>query len=148
MKRTPDDVLATELKRLAAKTAKTETGVGVVASVARKLPTDAFQLELQLQADAEAVLRTTFSVFQEEGDIRDDIVADTINPTVSAVVGSGFLRLNPAIVTVEVIPSGDKSTSVLIIGMAKEGLIKQHAGQKAAERIAKLLQSRILDDAG
>jgi len=30
-----------------------------------------------------------------------------------------------------------------IVGMAKEGLIKQHGGQKAAERIAELLRGRL-----
>jgi hypothetical protein len=39
--------------------------------------------------------------------------------------------------------SGDKSANVRIVGMAKEGLIKQHGGRKAAERIAGLLQTRI-----
>ena len=143
MQLTPDDVLAAELKKLAARAAKTETGVGVVASVARKLPTDAFQLELQIDADAETVLRTAFGVVQEEGVVREDIATNSNNPTLSAVIGSGFLRLNPAVVTVEVIPSGDKRTNVCITGMAKEGLIKQHGGRKAAERIARLLQSRL-----
>lgn len=143
MPQTPDEVLAAELKKLAVRAMKKETGAGVVSWVARQLPTDAFKLELQTTADAEAVLRTAFDVLQEEGSLRDDLASDSGNPTVSAVVGSGFLRLNPAVVTVEVIPSGNQCTSVTVVGMAKEGLIKQRGGQKAAERIASLLRSRL-----
>ncbi len=109
--------------------------------VAKKLPADAYKLELHIEADAEAVLRAAFDVLQEEGTLRDDIACESSNPTVSAVVGSGFLGLNPAAVTVEVIPSGDESSIVSIVGMAKEGLIKQRGGQRAAERIAERLRT-------
>ena len=142
MPQTPDEVLAAELKKLAVRATKKEAGAGVVSWVAKKLPTDAFKLELQIEADAEAVLRTAFDVLREAGTVRHDIACESSNPTVSAVVGSGFLRLNPAVVTVEVIPSGDESSLVTIVGVAKEGLIKQHGGRKAAERIAELLRSR------
>jgi len=53
------------------------------------------------------------------------------------------VRLSPALVTVEAVPSGDKTTRVVIVDMAKGGLIKQRGGQKAAERIAELLRSRL-----
>lgn len=142
MAQTPDEVLAAELKKLAVRATKKETGAGVVSRVAKKLPTDAYKLERYIDADAEAVLRAAFGVLQEEGTVRDDIACESSNPVVSAVVGSGFLGLNPAVVTVEVIPSGDESSLVTIVGMAKEGLIKQRGGQKAAERIAERLQSR------
>ncbi|HPM83941.1 MAG TPA: hypothetical protein PLF81_24715 [Candidatus Anammoximicrobium sp.] len=144
MPQTPDEVLAAELKKLAVRTTKKEAGAGVVSWVAKKLPTDAFKLELQIEADAETALRTAFEVLQEEGTLRDDIACESSNPTVSAVIGSGFLRLNPAVVTVEVVPSGAGNSIVTIVGAAKEGLIKQHGGQKAAERIAHLLRSKCL----
>jgi len=143
MAQTPDEVLAAELKKLAVKTTKKEAGAGAVSWVANKLPTDAFKAELHVKADAEATLRTVFDVLQSEGSIRHDIALESTNPTVSAVVGSGFMRLNPAVVTVEVIPSADDGTSVVIVGMAKEGLIKQHGGRKAAERIAARLRGRL-----
>lgn len=143
MPRTTDEVLAAELKKLAVRATKKEAGAGLVSWMAERLPTDAFRLELQVPADAEAALRTAFDVLQQEGTVRDDIALPSDSPTISAVVGSGFLRLNPAVVTVEVIPSGDGSSIVTIVGMAKEGLIKQHGGQKAAERIAEVLRRRL-----
>jgi hypothetical protein len=48
------------------------------------------------------------------------------------VVGAGCLSMNPALVTVRVGPDGQ----ILVRGVAKEGLIKQRAGQAAAERVA------------
>ena len=65
-------------------------------------------------------------------------------PCVSAVVGSGFLGLNPALVTIEVIPLGNNDVKVTVVGRAKEGLIKQRGGEKAARRIAGRLQDRLV----
>jgi hypothetical protein len=60
-------------------------------------------------------------------------------PTLAAVIGSGFMNMNPAVVTVEVVPTSDDLSKVSIRGVAKEGLIKQRAGEKAARRIGDLL---------
>jgi hypothetical protein len=56
-----------------------------------------------------------------------------------ALLGSGFLNLNPALVTIIVSRRDEMTTEVTIRGVAKEGLIKQRAGQKAAERVAAAL---------
>ena len=58
----------------------------------------------------------------------------------AAVVGSGLLNLNPAVVTVAVVPLAEDRTRATVTGTAKEGLIKQHAGEKAARRIAEQLR--------
>jgi hypothetical protein len=50
------------------------------------------------------------------------------------------MNLNPAVVTVTITSASGGGTSVHIRGAAKEGLIKQRAGQKAAERLAALLR--------
>jgi hypothetical protein len=55
---------------------------------------------------------------------------------IRGVIGAGFINLNPAVVTVTMTVDGKDQTAVHIRGAAKEGLIKQHAGQKAAERLA------------
>jgi hypothetical protein len=54
---------------------------------------------------------------------------------VIGVVGGGALNMNPAVVTVTISRSEDGS-SVVVRGAAKEGLIKQRAGQDAAKRVA------------
>jgi hypothetical protein len=59
---------------------------------------------------------------------------------VRGIVRAGIANLNPAVVTVTMMSTSDSGTSVQIRGAAKEGLIKQRAGQKAAERLAALLR--------
>ena len=139
MAKKPEEILAHELGKLAARASRDEMGEigeGVVRWVARKLPTDAFSVTLRLAADAEAVLRAGAELLEEEGQLQEVAGTAKAAPAVSAVVRSGFLGLNPAVVTIEVLPQSENEALVNVSGMAKEGLIKQHAGQKAAQRIA------------
>lgn len=61
----------------------------------------------------------------------------------SALVGSGFLRLNPAVVTVWLTPVASGRTKVRVHGVAKEGLIKQRGGQQVAQEIASRLRQSV-----
>ena len=142
MAKTPNEILAAELQKLATKATRKETGASVVGWVARKLPDDAFQTELQLSADAETALRTAYAVLQESGKIRDDVETPADVACISGVVGSGFLGLNPAVVTVQVISQDESVTDLVVTGVAKEGLIKQRAGEKAAKEIARKIVER------
>ena len=56
------------------------------------------------------------------------------------MVGAGVGNLNPAVVTVTISASAEGSRLV-IRGAAKEGLIKQRAGEKAAKRVAAAMTS-------
>jgi hypothetical protein len=136
----PDEILARQLEKLAARASEGEAGAGVVRWVARKLPTDAFTVVMHFDAGAEAVLRAAAGVLQSEGRIQDHSPATSEAPAITALVGSGFLNLNPALVTIEVVPEDGNRVAVNVTGMAKEGLIKQHAGEKAAKRVAGRLQ--------
>lgn len=143
MARKSEEILARELGKLAAQAGKDDIGqVGerVVRWVARKLPNDAFTIPLQLPADANTVLRAAADLLDEEGELQEVATPDSAAPAVSAVVRSGFLGLNPAVVTIEVLAQGENQATVNVSGMAKEGLIKQHAGEKAARRIADRLK--------
>ncbi len=138
-----NEILAAELQKLAAKAAKDETGAGVVGWVAKRLPNDTFQIQFQTPAASETALRTAHAVLQEKGQLREDIQAPPDIAALTAVVGSGFLGLNPALVTVQVTARADNLTDIQITGIAKEGLIKQHAGEKAAKAIAAQLAERL-----
>ncbi|WP_405715156.1 hypothetical protein OG264_36540 [Streptomyces xanthophaeus] len=59
--------------------------------------------------------------------------------TVRAVVGGGFGNMNPVVVTVTLTAAGPQGTAVCVRGAAKEGLIKQRAGEKTARQVAALL---------
>jgi hypothetical protein len=143
MSASPDEILARELEKLAARFSEEKEGAGVVRWVARKLPTDAFTVAMHFEAAAEAVLRVALDVLRSEGRIEDRSPAASEAPAITAVVGSGFLNLNPALVTIEVLPEEENRVAVNVTGIAKEGLIKQHAGEKAAKRIADRLKSSL-----
>ncbi|MFF5082728.1 hypothetical protein ACFY36_37285 [Actinoplanes sp. NPDC000266] len=57
-----------------------------------------------------------------------------------AVMGSGAMNMNPAVVTVT-LREQDGTVVATVRGVAKEGLIRQRAGQKAARRVAEQLVS-------
>jgi hypothetical protein len=89
-------------------------------------------------ADAQAVGHCG-ATLQRLGTPRDDGETTEIRTTIRALLGSGFLNLNPALVTITLSPRDEATTEVTIRGVAEEGLIKQRAGQKAAERVAAAL---------
>jgi hypothetical protein len=51
------------------------------------------------------------------------------------------LNLNPAVVTLQLLATTSTSTTIRVRGVAKEGLIRQRAGRKAAERVAARLRA-------
>jgi hypothetical protein len=54
---------------------------------------------------------------------------------VVGIIGAGALKMNPAVVTVVISPA-DHASAVVVRGAAREGLIKQRAGEDAARRTA------------
>ena len=50
-------------------------------------------------------------------------------------MGSGFMKLNPCLITVEIAPYSDSKSKAVIRGAAKEGLIKQGTAEKAVIRV-------------
>ena len=56
------------------------------------------------------------------------------------VVGSGYMRLNPAIVCVWITSNAAGGSSLLVRGAAKEGLIKQRGGQQATREVEDYLR--------
>jgi hypothetical protein len=63
---------------------------------------------------------------------------ETADTQVVGIVGAGVGDLDPAVVTVTIRAAGQGS-KLVVRGAAKEGLIKQHAGGKAATRVAEAL---------
>jgi hypothetical protein len=104
---------------------------------ARFTKVDHFELELDLPEAPDAALRRAREVLSEEGDLRE-LGENASAPAVSAVVPSGWLNMNPALVTVAVAPQ-EQGTRARIGAYALEGLLKQRAARKAATRIAESL---------
>lgn len=62
---------------------------------------------------------------------------------IRAVVGSGRLNLNPALLTITITPISASTTRVTVRGAAKEGLVKQRGGEQATSRFMGQLASTI-----
>jgi hypothetical protein len=146
MSREEDEILARELGKLGAIGGAVGGGIGGALGggmgaglAARLLPNDTFELDIEIAAKPSDVLRTTYDILCHTGRLTEETEPPSDLPTLCAVVGSGFWNLNPALVRVEIVPFSEDTTKVSVCGIAKEGLIKQHAGEKAAKRIANLL---------
>ncbi len=100
-------------------------------AAAGQLRADRCALELEAASSPEAVLGTARQLLGAEGRLIDDEEIPAEPPQVWALVGSGGGGLNPALVRVLARPC-DGGARVEVRGVAKEGLIKQHGGRRAA----------------
>lgn len=55
--------------------------------------------------------------------------------SITAIVAAGFLEMNPAVVQIELSERGADGSRLVLRGTAKEGLIKQRAGEGAVKRL-------------
>jgi hypothetical protein len=108
---------------------------------ARRLRKDVFEVELVVSMPPQAAADKAAQVLSEHGSILDlDGNGEDPDRRVAGIVGSGVANLNPAVVTVT-IRAASEGSRLVIRGAAKEGLIKQRAGEKAAKRIAAAMAS-------
>ena len=106
---------------------------------ARRLNKNVHELDLMAAAPPDEIAERVASLLGSLGRIVDQQNSGAGEMVVRGVFGAGAMNLNPALVTVTMSAGADGSTAVHIRGAAKEGVIKQRAGQKAAERIAEQL---------
>ncbi|MFI9781287.1 MULTISPECIES: hypothetical protein [unclassified Streptomyces] len=112
---------------------------GKIASRLLKNDISEFDRELQLGFDLALERVRTVLVELSPGASPELEEAGTDRVTFRVLTGGGALNMNPVVVTVDATRSGERTTALHVRAIAKEGLIKQHAGQKTAERIAALL---------
>ena len=109
--------------------------------VARRLPVEEIKDLLVIPFPISNVRAKVFSVLHSVGTITDEFVAERPIDTISAIVGSGNMNLNPTIVHVRITQSSDTSTTLSFQALAKEGLIKQQSAKRAIERIETLISN-------
>lgn len=114
-----DVILARELGRLG--------GIGA-RLVARWLPTNVGERQVTVSARVDEVRAAIWDAF---GAQMEDALPDG---SIRVLVGAGRLNLNPALVTFTPGGSGPAGTVVRVRGAAKEGWVKQRAGEQAADR--------------
>lgn len=111
--------------------------LGVAAS--RHLKKNVLEVDLTLAMPPAAAAARARQILGELGRVLDSSGEGGVGGwQVAGVVAAGVGNLNPAVVTVTIKAAGDGSTLV-VRGAAKEGLIKQRAGESAARRVAEAL---------
>lgn len=83
----------------------------------------------------EAVRKKIQSLMESRGELLDPQEAQAAPDALVAVVGAGQMALNPTVVTVLVKGGEDGSSDVNVHAVAKEGWVKQRAGEEVARWI-------------
>jgi hypothetical protein len=102
---------------------------------AQRLREDRCELSIDLAMRPEEVLNIAAQVLAHEGSLLDDELPALEHAEVWGLVGVGAGGLNPAVVRVAAIPAAGGGSTTFVRATAKEGLIKQRGGQKAAARV-------------
>lgn len=102
-------------------------------------PPNIHQATVTVEQPAEQALVMIRDALQQHGHLhgRDD---DALQ--VRAVIGGGTWAMNPAVVTVTAERIADGQTRLIIRGVAREGIVKQRAGQQVVNRIIATLPSQ------
>ena len=119
----------------------TSMGGSFGAKIAAKfLPTEQHKVELTIRSDPRFILTKAYAFISSNGRVTGSEEIDKSSfPAISGVVGSGFLNMNPTILSCEISAIADDSCTVIVSGAAKEGLIKQRSAAKAVDRLAAAL---------
>ncbi|MCX5262293.1 hypothetical protein OOK27_50670 [Streptomyces canus] len=107
---------------------------------AKRLKKNVHEIDLILVMSVDAAAGHAVGILAQAGRVLE---AEDTQPTgervVRAIVGGGLGNMNPVLITVSLTSDGPERTTVSVRGAAKEGLIKQRAGEKTAKHIAELL---------
>jgi hypothetical protein len=116
-------------------------GRGGAQFAARRLKKNVHEIDLRLPLAIGDAVERVYHVLAAVGDLVDPGQPDPAasQPTIRVITGGGAGGLNPVLVTAVLRRTEADVTSVLLRAAAKEGLIKQRAGEKTAKRIAGLL---------
>ena len=133
------DMLAEEDQLLAAGGAR--LGGDAAGAASRKLKKNVHEIDATLEAPLPAVITRVQRALSVEHRISRDDKEQTVadgSTMIRAVVG-GVANMNPVVVTVTLKAVGPAQTQVKVRAAAKEGLIKQRAGEKTATKVAAAL---------
>lgn len=111
--------------------------------VAKFLPTETCTEKLALKISPEKALKLGFSVLMKLGELQPENDIKPPYPLLKAVIKSGFLNMNPAVVYLEILEGDSAGCEVTISAAAKEGLIKQHTAAKVVQRVVSALRGLV-----
>lgn len=133
-----DQILVDEIARM---------GTSVLARffirfVAKCLPNDTYEVSLEIAASPLSVVSVATRLLSTEGRyLCMEEQAEVLR--IKGLIGAGALAMNLTLVNITITSLSHTPTHILIQGKAKEGLIRQYAGRKAAQRIANLLLNQV-----
>jgi hypothetical protein len=102
---------------------------------ARRLRKSVKEISLTVPMPPKQAVARTREIINDLGSVASQDRGAAGSLQVVGIVGSGAPKMTPAVVTVTISRS-EQGSSVVVRGAAKEGLLKQHAGQDAAKRVA------------
>ena len=112
---------------------------------ARRLRKDVFEVDLVVSMSPRQAAGRARQVIGQYGRVlNSEDPGDASGAQVIGIMGSGAANLNPAVVTMT-IEASEWGSRLVIRGAAKEGLIKQRAGAKAATRVAVAIAPEVAD---
>lgn len=119
----------------------TSGGSAVVRLVSKRLKKNVGEVDVVLPTEREAAFEQVRTVLTSVGDEVDPpaVQDGDQGPIVRVVARGGTGGLNPVVVTAAVTSAEPERTRLHVRAAAKEGLIKQRAGEKLVERIQGLL---------
>jgi hypothetical protein len=125
------EILASEVGKLG--------GIGA-RWVARLLPTNSADAELTVALSPDRVRQIILGIL---GTSVSPATASSPSDPVRAVVGSGHLSLNPALLSITITSHGSTDTRIAVRGAAKEGLVKQRGGEEVTARFMSQLAAAL-----
>ncbi|SBT94055.1 hypothetical protein GA0115233_10781 [Streptomyces sp. DI166] len=126
---------------LAALGAASGGGGRLVRAVARRLKKNVHEIELLVPLPFHEAVERVFGVIGGIGRAVEPMPVGTAEErTVRVVTGGGVGGLNPVVVTARVLKADGTASRVRLRAAAKEGLIKQRAGEKTAVIVAARLR--------
>lgn len=93
---------------------------------------------VELDLSCEDALRQVVAALDQSGELHP---TESDSPGARAVVNTGLMKMNPAVVDATVEPIGDNRTRVVLRAFAKEGrLVKQDIAEKAIDEVKSALR--------
>lgn len=127
-----DELLAQALRRLPG-------GQGAQLLI-KRLKKNVHEVSLTLSMEPNVAVGHVRDILSRIGrEVDPPKIPDSDDESIRVVAGGGVEGLNPVVVTVVVTSAEHNQSSIRLRAAAKEGLIKQRAGEKTARQIQALL---------
>ncbi|MFI7140071.1 hypothetical protein ACIBQ5_20675 [Streptomyces massasporeus] len=138
MDRSEDQILVEELAALGAVSGGSGRLTGLVARLLKK---NAHEIDVVLPLPFDDAVRRVIGVLERAGRSGRSahLESGRDQDMIRVVTGGGAGGMNPVVVTALVTRGTGNRTEVKLRAAAKEGLIRQRAGEKTAARLAALL---------